>query len=284
VIEPDHPLVFDGPDVLLSTPGNITALFVPNFVEKKNPARLGSRLIATRLAYPTETRCVLVQLEHDLADTFRYDFDLLISGHDRSAASRLVNRGEVRPTIGDDLQRNTIRRFDRALRASLLSYKWQRAYERSERRPPSLEGDLWSDWGASLESHGPIAFRDRGLRQKHRYLLHQVPVVLAGQKSKAALLKQTRYTADLQFLSDFGLDNGIPYPKTDGENITVLVADDWSNHFDETSKAVVATAFAGVAIAPAAAKEIVEAFIDKLPKLRRTIEPDSISTFDDDEE
>lgn len=141
VVAPDHPLVFKGPDVLLSAPDDICAIFVPTATERKNSAHLGARLIATRLAYPVETRCVLMWGERDFQSAATQDFDAKISILNRHAADLLAtpDADRLRPAIGDQMRSDTMMRFDRALRASSLSYKWQRIYRRPDRTPDRID-------------------------------------------------------------------------------------------------------------------------------------------------
>jgi hypothetical protein len=119
------------------------------------------------------------------------------------------------------------------------------------------------------------------LRQRDRYFFRGVSVVLATSQDRSALLRRTKSTAELQFVSDFGLDNGMPYLQS-AAKIAVLIADQSGEQFEENSKAVVAAAFAGIAIAPGADPNVVANFIEKIPSLRRSIEDESFWESNED--
>jgi hypothetical protein len=78
VIAPDHPLLFNGPDVLLSLPGSVVGLFVASKHEISNPVGLLVRLALTRYAYPQNLRCALIlDAQEKLAET-----DVIRNFHD----------------------------------------------------------------------------------------------------------------------------------------------------------------------------------------------------------
>jgi len=280
VIGPDHPLLFKGPDVLISAPGNIAALFVPTRAERKNAAHLGARLIATRLAYPQETRCVLVRNDENLEESFVHDFDAQISLSDPFANRQIAfPEGGAKPALPDQLWEETVFRFDQALRASLLSYKWRHRYSEGPGAAPDT--DRWRQLGSVLQHRSLADFRDRTLRQRGRYSFREVSVVISRSQNRSALLQRAKTAAELQFISDFGLDNGIPYRRS-SHDIAIFVSSRWSETFNENSKAVVASAFAGIAIAPSEDPAIVETFIEKMPKLRRPSHRDDWWNFEDE--
>jgi hypothetical protein len=266
-LRPTIPFFSRGPDVLISAPGNICAIFVPTHAERRNAAHLAARLISTRLAYPQETRCILLRSEDNLERFFAHDFDAQISLRDPFANRRLASpEGGAKPAFSDQVREETVLRFDRALRASLLSYKWRSRFR--EGPPVRSEADQWRDLRSVLQRLTTADFREQTLRQRGRYSFRDVPVVIARSQSRSALLKRARSAAELQFVSDFGLDNGIPYRRSTAD-IAIFVSSHWGETFDENSKGVVASAFAGIAIAPSGDPDIVQTFIEKIPKLRR---------------
>jgi hypothetical protein len=272
IIYPEHALIFRGPDAVLSAPHNICALFLPNASERKNPAHLASRLIATRLAYPAETRCVLVPDSGKSEWDLRKDFDASLPGSDQKLIEFIRTPEETGKPPADAFRQNTIDRFDRALRTSLLSYRLQRFEAKrpaEERRRPVRKSDLFI-------SDSRIDFRHDTIRQRDRYLFREVPLILATGRGRNALLRRTRSTADVQFIFDYGLDNGAIYSKRSSQ-VALLVVEHWTNLFDENSKAVMAAAFAGIALAPSTDPEEIEMFIAKT----RTIKGPSGNAFDD---
>jgi hypothetical protein len=272
IIYPESHLIFRGPDAVLSAPHNICALFLPNALERKNPAHLASRLIATRLAYPAETRCVLVPDSEKSDWDLQKDFDVSLPASNRNLIEFIRTPEETGKPPADAFRQNTIDRFDRALRTSLLSYRLQRFEARrplAERRRPIQKTE-------AFVSDTRIDFRHGAIRQRDRYLFHDVPLILATGRRQNALLRRTRSTADAQFIFDYGLDNGALYPRRSSQ-VALLVVDHWASLFDESSKAVMAAAFAGIALAPATDPEEIEMFITKT----RTIKGPSENAFDD---
>jgi hypothetical protein len=272
IVSPEHPLIFRGPDAVLSAPHNICALFLPNTLERKNPAHLASRLIATRLAYPAETRCVLVPGGGELDSDLQNDFDVSLQPSGQELIDFIRTPEETgKPPAPAAFRQNMIERFDRALRTSLLSYRLQRF----EGRRLVAEGKRPIGRTPDFVSNSNIDFRQDTIRQRDRYLFHDVPLVIAAGRSPDALLRRTKSTAELQFIFDYGLDNGALYSKRDSQ-VALLVVNNWSSLFDESSKAVTAAAFAGIALAPAADPEELERFVAKARTIRRPSE----NTFD----
>jgi len=58
-INPDHPYLFVGPDLLVGGHGQLGAIFIPNVAEYSHPNKLLVRLAVSRLALPAHTRCIL---------------------------------------------------------------------------------------------------------------------------------------------------------------------------------------------------------------------------------
>ena len=84
-VDPDHPSLFEGPDILAGRDGHLVAIFVPKGVEKRSPERLLTRLVLSRLALPDHARCILLtsryddvstQLGHTLSGHFHESFAL----------------------------------------------------------------------------------------------------------------------------------------------------------------------------------------------------------------
>jgi hypothetical protein len=60
VVHPDHPLLFDSPDLLVAAPNNLVAIFILRAKELEASEALFARLAVTRLALPPNLRCVLL--------------------------------------------------------------------------------------------------------------------------------------------------------------------------------------------------------------------------------
>jgi hypothetical protein len=60
VAAPDHPLLLEGPDVLIGGEGAAVALFIPKASERLNRESFLARVILSRLALPPKTSTVLI--------------------------------------------------------------------------------------------------------------------------------------------------------------------------------------------------------------------------------
>lgn len=65
-VNPDHPNLFDGPDVLAARAGHLVAVFLPKSTEITSPDRLEVRLVLSRLALPRHARCILAYTQDDV--------------------------------------------------------------------------------------------------------------------------------------------------------------------------------------------------------------------------
>jgi hypothetical protein len=61
VVRPDHPYLFNGPDLIAGNEGNLYAFFIRRKQELNREEELRARLCRTRLALPAHTVCVLVK-------------------------------------------------------------------------------------------------------------------------------------------------------------------------------------------------------------------------------
>ncbi|KAB2756961.1 hypothetical protein F9K81_13785 [Brucella anthropi] len=61
--QPDHPLLFAGPDIIVGSDGNLVAAFFPKAREFASWKSLQSRLTAVRLALPAHAKCIMVSGE-----------------------------------------------------------------------------------------------------------------------------------------------------------------------------------------------------------------------------
>jgi hypothetical protein len=64
-VNPDHPELFEGPDILAGLEGRLLAVFSLKRKEARDVRRLATRVLLTRLALPSHARCVLLLDEED---------------------------------------------------------------------------------------------------------------------------------------------------------------------------------------------------------------------------
>jgi hypothetical protein len=88
VERPDHPLLVDGPEVLAAADGRLAALFLATRREASSEHQLIDRLIASRLAYPPQTMCLLVQGPGDVSESTTLAFDGTVSPTDPTVPDR----------------------------------------------------------------------------------------------------------------------------------------------------------------------------------------------------
>lgn len=75
--DPDHPYLISPPEILLAVPERLLAIFFIKGHETSSPYRLISRLVASRLALPQSTSCILVRSTKSNLNDFQmeYSFD-----------------------------------------------------------------------------------------------------------------------------------------------------------------------------------------------------------------
>src|ERR1043166_6458187 len=69
---PDHPHLLLGPDLLIGADGRLVAIFLAN---ETSQGSIRGRLIASRLALPSNTRMVLIAPDHGALNVNARDFD-----------------------------------------------------------------------------------------------------------------------------------------------------------------------------------------------------------------
>ena len=274
VVDPDHPLIFDGPDALLSAPARLWAIFHLKSGQG-DPVRLSARILATKLAYPISTQFILVEdSEQPLEswDTASRSFD----GH-FFIGDRLLRdfedstRSSIAAEAAEQARTQAIVRFDHALRATKLT---SRGNWRSTGRIAANPRISVTDRPAE-----EVHFGAHRIRSKSRYDLDGIPVFISNARDQSLRQSLSRF-ASLQLLSDYGLDNGVPYATGTSDTGFVLTRGiDFAVPSDP--KLLYATAFAGLGIAPDDDVELLRGFRDRLASFEAAQDRYRSTIFDD---
>jgi hypothetical protein len=130
VESPDHPTLLDGPDILVADRGSLAAIFVLKRSEYRSRPAVLDRLLATRLAFPEGTSCLLVQdFTPPHSVDLRRDFDGEILSEDPTVP--LVNPQapvRVHPEVRQEIDMRRAYLFDLALR-SATGQRWRRRHD-----------------------------------------------------------------------------------------------------------------------------------------------------------
>jgi hypothetical protein len=241
VIEPDHPLLFRGPDALLSNEENLCGLFVPTELEQNEPMLLAGRLIGTRLAYPAGMRCVLlIDGYAGLLGRYGRDFDGIFRSDDRALIREFIFAKEERGFTGvfpGSISRDIVERYDAAIYATYIA---SRDFQAKSDQPIDER---------TLEKTPPIEVKDWRYIARNRYVIAGMPLSISYAAPKN-ISRSFAHFAALQLLSDYTLDNGIPYPSRKQSPMGFIVSRRTRIVPNADYKMANAAAFAGLSILP----------------------------------
>lgn len=283
VFGPDHPLLFRGPDLLLGNQQTLTGIFVPNAAEQRNPAHLIARLIATRLAYPNEMRCVLLAFKEYPYGDLTKDFDGWFTLQDRHLIDFLAdNSPRRREKMSPEMRQRAMKRFDQALRGTAFSFRLQRRSRRENpERSTSISARLLSRLKSDLPTAPSVESSGYRLRPTSRYIWNQTPIVVTESERHQTVLRRIKSTSEIQYLDDFQLDNGTPHFRGQA-NFAVFVSPRGAEVFDPSSKTSLASAFAGITFAPTDDPAELDEFVARVPFLPGPTSDESPWLFDSD--
>ncbi|TSD84154.1 hypothetical protein FFK22_034105 [Mycobacterium sp. KBS0706] len=250
---PDHPLLIEGPDVLVGGEGGMLAIFMPKAKERARPDQLEVRFILSRLALPPDVRHVMILNEapysraiellgRNFAIVLRWDSrrDLAKIARDKQfvGKQRLLPpevTGFARHRFADALQ------VTRVLQWINRSYERERVHDDSRQRRP----------GKTPFKHvGPgLLFTSFGW----------------GAPNGTAI----RSLTDRTTLAGFALDNGVPYP-TREDDYGLAVVNQLPEHRGDPDKLIRAAAFAGWSFIPEEQQHRVDAVANRLQERRNS--------------
>jgi hypothetical protein len=250
----------------MSAQRNLCLLFIPTNEEMHNPAYLASRLIAARLAYPSDARSIFLTASawfmHEFAKSnFDGAFSLEDSEGPKFRDFLFAPEARRARQVRQQVRTETLRR----LRASLLAYRWQRV-------APPAEVDVRHQELAFGIRQRYIQFSRYRIEQHHRYLHDDVPIIISEARSD--LSAPTRAATEAQFLADYSLDNGVPYLERDLK-FAVLIASAFAKT-EPRDKDLHAAAFAGVVITGTHNIDLLDKLIRRVPRLGKPLELDDM--------
>ena len=281
VAQPDHPLLLDGPDLLIATELGPVAGFVLKVAERRSSEDLLVRLATSRLAMPTTTRCVLLVPsdveERDLPLRADADFDAVLEVDDLRGLKRLLEavRHERRFTgTPPDVKAKAFERFH------ILLDETRKLQERNQRRGlerPSGETDSESTAQALTEYAGFERARIRRWDWRlggEETRPHRSPVLLRfgdtlagtlGEDRRGSILPRLRAACKDVVQTEFDLDNGVPYRVEPTANL--LLVDRLPEGRLDPAKPVRAAAFAGWSMLERADVDLTLAHAERLHEI-----------------
>jgi hypothetical protein len=272
-LHPDHPLLFDGPDVLVALPGNLVAIFVLRVAETTNPESLLSRLAVARLALPTNLRCILIVPKigvREFYDEFVIkQFHEVASDQEPSSVVAFIKDpialGQVHG-VPLDVKTFVFKRFGVFLSQSYdfldinqkldeaESYRQSSIIGKKSQNPVEVRSKLMTDlderqfnptrlfaWSKRQEVVEPIS---RRLLSAGRNTVGVVSSNVRGSLSQ----KIKPLCRDILHAS-YEFDSGVPYPKIKSANLLVTNSENALTGYDRL-KPVRTAAFTGWAISP----------------------------------
>lgn len=108
-IEPDHPLLLSGPDLIFESHGAIGALFIVHSAESRNPQRLLTRLSLSKLALPPNTWTLLIS--RSPLDDYFGQFDRVIDDSKPREFRETLQSPPAPKEIPDDIRQEVYGRF-----------------------------------------------------------------------------------------------------------------------------------------------------------------------------
>jgi hypothetical protein len=241
---PDHPLLIDGPDYLAGRVGSLIAVFVARSAEEHSYARLTSRFVLARLAYPAHTQWVLVVDEGtrwlsrarlDFHQTYLLDGDSArpafranLAPVTTGSASAIWERAAV-------LQSVSMQAWGRLDHVATISDALE--VERS------LEASNYPSYEVQDHGHRCPYWRPRGLRAVQGGRFGLVP----GRARRHDLEPFLRWSAQ----RTLAVDNGVPYLIDDTVGILAM-----REPRRQLATSIRAAALAGWALVPMASEAV----------------------------
>lgn len=262
-VEPDHPLLFSGPDVLVGVKGRVATFFLPKVRELRRPDLLLTRLAIARLALPATMRAALLIGNSEGADRLgnlaHRDFDEVVDVTDHpSAAQFAFDRQDRRKEDISNLRevkRGAIDRFE-----ALYTFSYEQFSDEKRGMPRERLMEALPDIRSFAD---PPSWTGYAGKPRKLYQAEGATVAFL-QSGKRGTLDKMRPFCAAALMLDYNLDNGIPYPRPHTLNIMFSERTPVSQ-FDPL-KPIRAAAFAGWAVSTPESGEEAQNQIDALKK------------------
>ncbi len=264
VAQPDHPLLLVGPDILIGGEGHTTAVFLAGPTAR--PKMLRAKLIASRLALPTNTRTVLVGSDQvvDHPDS-RGNFDEILGGRAPERFLERYIRGDAVTKV-DGVQLLEIKRRQQKIFSKAFLEAKMRQYVDLD---SGVSKELIRVLKESALGIGeqPLSIGNRYSPRKHGvYFQGSWVLSLSARKENARNLKHL-WASNLA--EDFVLDTGIPFSSLN--SLSVMLADGWPRYPGDPQKLLRAYAFSGYVLSAASSVDEVKKLIEHIQRpIRRS--------------
>ena len=262
-VEPDHPLLFSGPDLLAGWDGRLATLYLPKVRELRKPDLLLARLAIARLALPATMRAALLigNLEGSelLGGLVHRDFDEVIDINEQPSVVRFVldrqNRRSEDISTLQNIKRGAIARFE-----TLYSFSYEQFLDGKR---GASKAEIIESFPGIRSLSDPLSWTGRAGTSKLPQLYQAEDATVSFlQLGKRSTLEKMRPFCIASLMLNYSLDSGIPYPRSYTLNMmfseTVPVS-----QFDPL-KPIRAAAFAGWAVSTVESGEEAQRQIDEL--------------------
>lgn len=263
-VKPDHPYLFDGPDILAGGDGRLLAIFRPRAAELSSPNRLFARLMLTKIALPDHARYILLadperQSSRFSIQSFSDLFQAVVEPGERIPRSLLVggDNGRGRQVIPSALRDRTLGRASFLLDVSLS------AARRNGRQKASTRKRLFADLQKMLPAPETSTlamlagqFMPSSLRRSIHFRDGALIVLRHSPKPESLRRRLDAYLAP-SVLLNYAVNDGVPRVRIDLASLLVTNALTTSSR--DPLKPFRAAAFAGWAVMePSMAEEVRE--------------------------
>lgn len=198
--KPDHPLLFSGPDVLVGSRGSLLAAFFAKSSEAARPKELFARLVASRLALPGHTTCVVVltgaEKKHNVFEQLDFAFERAIRPQEIIQVLADVPRSRDRRSYLSEVREDAYVNY-----AALLHVHRLQSVREDERKVTRYDYDLPLKIGSAWHESKSIRKYDGSL------------IGLKRTNTKNMLVSAIREYSIQSFNENYDLHQGIPEPK-----------------------------------------------------------------------
>lgn len=243
--DPDHPYLISPPEILLAAPERLLAIFIIKSFEASSPYRLISRLVASKLALPQSTLCILVsstksilsdhQIENSFDDVLE-ESEILHYCH-KFVEKRPIKRWKPVPT---EIRQNHFLRTNILLDESQKHLKQKKTKENIDQVFNSLiENYNYHRIVKTMENQN--LFHSKSF---YRHNLHNISYAYVKQRKGRSLKLAHRslFSIGMRYV----IDNGIPCPHEHG--FSLLLVDDFPSSKYDVWKYVRSAAFCGLTL------------------------------------
>lgn len=232
---PDHPLLIEGPDLLIGGEGNLVAVFIAKSAERRSPLRLSVRFVLSRFALPPHARHVFVSEnveDHAVAQRFSSDFAAVLEWGEKTNLAKIAQDRDFfgpQREIPFEISKGVQQRF-----ADI--YQITRVLRQSKERQRDGESPKIQ---AMVSSHTAKRTSSEQFTSGVIYTRFETSVV--DRRTVNELAREL--TVD-----DFALDGGVPYP-TRTPTYALAMMESFPRFRGDPEKLLRAAAFAGWAFA-----------------------------------